>query len=366
VRITLGDESVEVGVKEYTPWLVAKFDGVQGIVRFYVQAWDGDDFELYATPVNIDPNEPAMPISHPFVYSIYLAKSLGPFATLGLAEDTWALNERGDRRGSVLEAGLAVLRGAQEAVVGRARQDAQRICHRRLRHQRPHQPHVLRTLDASHPANEGKEFERWRGVIPDTYAKMDALVGELRAKIADDPSTLLMVISDHGFTDFRRCVNLNTWLHQNGYLVLEPGHDTSGDWFAHVDWSKTKAFTLGLTGMFVNRKGREKHGIVGPEDVRRCVTKSRRSSKRCRSEVRHARHPRSVPHARNPRRSLRRRGARDPDRVREGLPQLVGVRDRRRHARSLHRQQEELVRRPLRRSAARARRVLLQSQDRDG
>ena len=52
------------------------------------------DLELYVTPINIDPEKPAMPISHPFYYSVYLSKLLGPYATLGLAEDTWALNER--------------------------------------------------------------------------------------------------------------------------------------------------------------------------------------------------------------------------------------------------------------------------------
>ena len=35
-----------------------------------------------------------MPIGYPAVYPIYLAKRQGPFATLGLAEDTWALNEQ--------------------------------------------------------------------------------------------------------------------------------------------------------------------------------------------------------------------------------------------------------------------------------
>ena len=81
-----------------------------------------------------------------------------------------------------------------------------------------------------------------------------------------------MVISDHGFTNFRRGVNLNTWLRENGYLHLKPGHETSGDWFEHVDWSRTRAFTLGLTGLFVNLAGRERHGIVekGPELERLC------------------------------------------------------------------------------------------------
>jgi predicted AlkP superfamily phosphohydrolase/phosphomutase len=91
---------------------------------------------------------------------------------------------------------------------------------------------------------------------------MDEHVGELRGRL--DRDTLLMVISDHGFTNFRRGVNLNAWLRDQGYLFLKEGKSTSGDWFENVDWSRTKAFTLGLTGLFINRKGREAHGIVEP------------------------------------------------------------------------------------------------------
>jgi predicted AlkP superfamily phosphohydrolase/phosphomutase len=119
-----------------------------------------------------------------------------------------------------------------------------------------------RYLDPTHPANAGKDTEVHKDVIPKMYGRMDELVGELRAKLGDDPNTLLMVISDHGFTNFRRGVNLNSWLMQEGYLALKEGHVTSPDWFAHVDWSKTRAFTLGLTGIFINRKGREANGIV--------------------------------------------------------------------------------------------------------
>jgi predicted AlkP superfamily phosphohydrolase/phosphomutase len=75
-----------------------------------------------------------------------------------------------------------------------------------------------------------------------------------------------MVMSDHGFTNFRRGVNLNAWLRDEGYLVLKDGKRTGGDWFADVDWSQTKAFSLGLTGLFINRKGREKSGIVTEGD----------------------------------------------------------------------------------------------------
>jgi hypothetical protein len=51
------------------------------------------DAASYATPVQIDPERPALPISHPSFYSAYLAKLLGTYSTLGMAEDTWALNE---------------------------------------------------------------------------------------------------------------------------------------------------------------------------------------------------------------------------------------------------------------------------------
>jgi predicted AlkP superfamily phosphohydrolase/phosphomutase len=72
-----------------------------------------------------------------------------------------------------------------------------------------------------------------------------------------------MVISDHGFTNFRRCVNLNSWLRDNGYLYLKDADaTTSGEYLDGVDWSRTRAFALGLTGLFINRKGREKSGIV--------------------------------------------------------------------------------------------------------
>ena len=73
-----------------------------------------------------------------------------------------------------------------------------------------------------------------------------------------------MVVSDHGFKSFARCVNLNAWLHQNGYLALEAGKTESGDWFEDVDWSRTRAYTMGLNGLYLNLKGREREGIIEP------------------------------------------------------------------------------------------------------
>jgi predicted AlkP superfamily phosphohydrolase/phosphomutase len=94
---------------------------------------------------------------------------------------------------------------------------------------------------------------------------MDKLIGRVLEKI--DGDTLLLVISDHGFKSFARCMNLNAWLHQNGYLALKDNKSESGDWFEDVDWSGTRAYTMGLNGLYLNIKGREKQGIVDPADA---------------------------------------------------------------------------------------------------
>ena len=97
-------------------------------------------------------------------------------------------------------------------------------------------------------------------MIRDLYIRMDGLMGRLLQVI--DDKTLLLAISDHGFTQFKRGLNLNTWLRDNGYLCLQQGRSRSGDWLQGVDWERTRAFALGLTGVFINRKGREARGIV--------------------------------------------------------------------------------------------------------
>ena len=267
-KITVGDETVEVGPKEYTPWMRVPFDGVTGIARIYLQTWDESGVEIYVTPINIDPDSPAMPISHPFVYAIYLAKMQGPYATLGLAEDTWALNERVvDEEAFLKQAWLIfeerkqmlwdVLKKTKRGFTTVVFDTTDRVSHM-----------FYRYLDPDHPANEGKDTERFKDVIPEMYGKMDDFLAEIQAKVGDDPDTVFMVISDHGFTNFTRGVNLNTWLKEEGYLVLKDGHETSEDYFRSVDWTKTRAFTLGLTGIFLNREGREGKGIVKREDVK--------------------------------------------------------------------------------------------------
>jgi predicted AlkP superfamily phosphohydrolase/phosphomutase len=253
-------------VGEYSEWIPVKFKaalgmGAHGICRFYLKQL-APEVEVYVTPVNIDPGRPDLPISHPVTYSIYLAKLFGPYATLGLAEDTWALNEE------VLDddAFLAQAYGNhedRERMLFDALEKTQRgLCAcvfdttDRVQHM------FWRYLDDDHPAARNVPRGQRPNIIQELYQRMDGLIGRVMQQI--DGDTLLMVVSDHGFKSFARCVNLNAWLHQNGYLTLKDGKAESGDWFEDVDWSRTRAYTMGLNGLYLNVKGRERQGIVDP------------------------------------------------------------------------------------------------------
>jgi predicted AlkP superfamily phosphohydrolase/phosphomutase len=101
------------------------------------------------------------------------------------------------------------------------------------------------------------------GVIKEHYRACDAIVGAAM-QYADD-QTLFIVLSDHGMNSFQRGVHLNTWLHDQGLLVMKTGTkpgEEAGDFLHGVDWSRTRAYALGLGGIYLNIEGREGKGIV--------------------------------------------------------------------------------------------------------
>jgi predicted AlkP superfamily phosphohydrolase/phosphomutase len=237
---------------------------VSGICRLLLVEM-GEHVSLYVTPINIDPDAPAMPISHPPFYARYLAKRLGKFATLGLAEDTWALNEGVISPEAFLEQTFDIDRERQSmflAALDRLRSGAlvtvfdatDRVQHMFWRE--------LEDTDSGSTPSHETAIER-------LYAHNDAFVGEVMARLR--PDDLLLVLSDHGFAPFRRGVNVNQWLLLNGYLALKPGTDGSSEWLRDVDWTKSRAYALGLTGVFLNLAGREGAGVVEPGDQARAL-----------------------------------------------------------------------------------------------
>jgi predicted AlkP superfamily phosphohydrolase/phosphomutase len=265
-RLEVSGAVIDLEVGRLSDWTILTFPAapwikVSGITRFQLLEMD-DHFSLYVSPISLNPEKPAMPISHPSYYATYLAKRIGLYSTLGLAEDTWALNEGVTSDGTFLQQTYDIDR-ERRAMFFTALDRLRRgllVCvfdaTDRVQHM------FWRYLDEGHPAVRGRVPSEHQHAIRDLYRHNDALVGQIMERLR--PDDVLMVISDHGFSAFRRGVNLNAWLLREGYLTLVDGADGSSEWLRDVDWSRTKAYCLGLTGMFLNVIGREGSGIVAP------------------------------------------------------------------------------------------------------
>jgi predicted AlkP superfamily phosphohydrolase/phosphomutase len=245
---------------DYTNWIPLEFWSALGpkacgLARFLLTE-TAPHVSLYMTPIQLDPERPALPVSHPSCYAAYLAGLAGPFATAGLAEDTWALNERVIDEDAFLKQSwdifeerrsmfLSALGTARRGVVACVFDTSDRLQH--MFQRQMNQP-----------------GDRHGAVIEQMYQRMDALVGETLPFV--DERTALFVLSDHGFRSFRRSVHVNSWLHRSGYLVLRQPLAENGavsrPFFADVDWSRTRAYALGLSGLYLNLRGREAQGIV--------------------------------------------------------------------------------------------------------
>jgi predicted AlkP superfamily phosphohydrolase/phosphomutase len=264
--LEIGGSTYSLRKGQYTDWIQVGFPvvpgmKVRGVCKFLLLQTE-PEFELYATPVNIDPENPAMPISYPSVYSVYLSKRQGPFATLGLAEDTWGLNEHVLDDRDFLQQCLDFDREREVMFFDSLDKVKQGVCvcvfdgTDRMQHM------FWRYLDRDHPARPKEVPASLGTVIEDLYRRMDELVGRTMAR-CKSKDTLLMVISDHGFNTFRRGIDLNRWLEENGYLKVDDAQRHK-EQLAGVDWSQTRAFAIGLTGIFLNIKDKYANGIVAP------------------------------------------------------------------------------------------------------
>ncbi|MEJ2679351.1 MAG: alkaline phosphatase family protein [Gemmatimonadota bacterium] len=266
-----GAEPIHLAEGEWSAWLPVRFrlgmlQSVRGLVRFHLVS--ASPLRLHASPINFDPDSPVFPISHPWDYASELNRRLGPYHTLGMAEEHTALNNGRISEEAFLrqtEGVLAERRAMMHYELERLDEGLFYVLYDtsdRIQHM------FWRYRDPAHPAHGAEPMsDEYTHVIEDHYRACDAIVGEA-LEYADD-ETLFMVASDHGFTNFRRALNLNTWLYRNGYLALkdgiEPG-EAAGDLFEHVDWSRTRAYGLGMAGIYLNLRGREAEGIVNPAE----------------------------------------------------------------------------------------------------
>ncbi len=267
-KITIQDHEILLREGEWSDWIQVKFtlipwlESATGICRIYLKQIN-PFFALYVSPINIDPSAPPLPLSTPSNYAHTLWKQMGFFYTQGIPEDTKALSDGVLNDEEYLEQARLVLAEQLrlfDLELARFRGGLLFAYFSSL-DQNSHM--FWRAFDRDQPGYNSDVGAQYGGTLEWFYEQMDRMLGKALAQT--DRNTTLIVLSDHGFAPFNRSFNLNTWLLRNGYITLKPDKgDKGSDLFNDVDWSKTRAYGLGLNGLYLNLRGRERFGTVAP------------------------------------------------------------------------------------------------------
>jgi predicted AlkP superfamily phosphohydrolase/phosphomutase len=273
--VEIQGQSIPLEPHKTSRWIPLEFR-VNFLVRVHGMAQmlllnAGEQLQLYVSPVNWTPDNPPLPISSPASFSADLFERLGNFRTLGWAEATWPLNEgRMDEQTFMEDLDKAFDDRAQvilsrvdahdwDVLVG-VIESTDRVQHM-----------MWRFMDPTHPMYDATQAARFGDSIERVYRRADAFVGEVVQRL--DPDTAVLIVSDHGFHSWRKAVNLNTWLVQEGFMTLrgQPAGDKKlddlfggGEFWENVDWTRTRAYAMGLGQIYLNLRGREAGGTVNP------------------------------------------------------------------------------------------------------
>ncbi len=273
--VDLGGQSITLQPGRWSKWVDLEFRinfllRIRGMAQLLLMNADRE-LQLYVSPVNWKPDAPPIPISYPSGFSADLFNKIGYYRTLGWAEATWPLNEARmdeqtfmddlykafDDRAQVILTRLAAREW--DLLVG-VIESTDRVQHM-----------MWRLIDPKHPMYDAALAAKFGGAIESVYRRADTFVGEVMDRV--DPGTPILVVSDHGFHSWRKAVNLNTWLVQNGYMTLQGERPADkklddlfggGTFWENVDWTRTRAYAMGIGQIYFNLRGRESRGIVSP------------------------------------------------------------------------------------------------------
>lgn len=266
-KIVIQNQEFILKEKEWSDWKRVRFpmiptQSVPGICMFYLKQVR-PEFKLYISPINIDPAEPAMPISTPSSYAQELEKMFGPYYTKGLPADFKAMSHGVlDEEEFLAQDDTILKERIQMFEYELARLDSGLLFYYvSSTDQRQHM--FWRLIDQHSPMHDPKLASKYGNAIENIYKEADKILAMAQSKA--DKDTTIIVISDHGFTPFRRTFNVNTWLKDNGYIrLINNWRQGEEEAFMNTDWSRTKAYSYGLNSLFINQKGREGEGIVNP------------------------------------------------------------------------------------------------------
>jgi len=266
-EVVASSQKIEIAVNSWSEWVRFKFklsmlQSVTGIGRIFVRQLE-PHIEFYVSAINFDPTAPLFSVSSPTNYAKDLTSEIGLFSTLGMAEDHNGLNNgRIDERSYLAQCELVV---KERERLMRFELDRFKEGFFFLLYDTPDRvQHMLwRFRDPQHPGYEPDLAKDYSHAIEEHYERCDKLLAPALDKV--DENTLLIALSDHGFNTFRRAFDTNSWLWQNDLLKLKNGakpNEDLGEGTSSIDWSRTYAYAVGLGGIYLNLKGREREGIL--------------------------------------------------------------------------------------------------------
>jgi predicted AlkP superfamily phosphohydrolase/phosphomutase len=277
VTIQLDGQTDTVASGHWSKWFNEKFPinmfmSVRAISRFYILE-SSPGLRIYMSPLNIDPKDPALPVTYPAGWSKELAEKWGDFKTLGWWHDTWALNEERIDEGVFLQDTFRTMDSLTKMVLDQLQNHPPSLMVAIYTSTDSVQHMFWRLTDPTSPRYDPVLAQKYGDAILQVYQAADKVVGEVEKNMK--PGATLIVVSDHGFHAFNYGFNTNTWLVRNGYMVLKNPEAqekqynleslySNANFFPNVDWSRTKAYALGLGQIYLNIYERERYGIIEP------------------------------------------------------------------------------------------------------
>lgn len=277
LRIQVSGNDLTLKSGQWSDWVRITFPfnsiiKLKGIGRFRVLSIE-PEVRVYLSAIQFDPENlpPGFDITTPASFVDDLTHEHGLFKTQGWMIDTWSTTAGTIDEGVFLEDVKMTVEKDKEILNSLLAKDDWDVLVHYFEFTDRVQHMMFRFFDPKHPLYTPEGAAKWGGSILASYQDMDRIVGETMQRMP--AGAKLLVVSDHGFASFRRGMNYNTWLAKNGFMTLT-GEDAKrmnledlfdqGDFFVNVDWSKTKAYALGLGQVYINLKGREEKGIVEP------------------------------------------------------------------------------------------------------
>jgi len=256
-KLTIDSRQLNLYLGEWSDIVELRFKAgmlfnVYAITRFIATRLD-HVVRVYALPLQIHPLHSLWHYASSTSLSKKLWKDVGPYLTLGWPQDTTGLEE-----GCIDDDQFLML---CQSIFNRRIQ----ILHYLMNDFREG---VLASIFDDLDRVQHMFFHNRMDVVGDWYRRLDRFVGDISAQVEGWTGKYrYLILSDHGFSDFRKKVHLNRWLLDNSYLFTKNG----GDDLSGVDWSKTVAYAVGLNSIYLNIAGREGQGIVSPYQLENLI-----------------------------------------------------------------------------------------------